>query len=941
MTHTKFIAAFLAVLFMLGTIAAGAEAYFNDFEKTEDNKELYKNVVLLYELGILKGYEESDAKGNSVLNIGLERNVTRAEMTAFIFRLVTSLVDKNKQGGSNKTTFTDLTENEWYVNYINYCVQNGIINGRDENTFDPNANVSFDEAIKMIVASLGYVNLDYPFGYNHTLRNLLVRFDKTLDQLIPNYKSDTAIVSYPATRKDIVNLLAFAFKAPMKETYTAYIDDSTMVPVQVNKVLADDIWKKANTSVETSSYLVMAIDGRALESSLATAELKDNNIRKNLYCVELDTNNVRTINYKYFTFEELGLKGDEGDYLGAKLTLTKITKADITGKAISYYVGPLNEILFAKEYKNVELAAEEITTGTDALKGNWLTVKTDDGKSERKKIADVNLYDVKARSNTIFDYTAVKANKTSVFTAIKAGAEHYTTVLDIFADGEFDYVNVAYKYIGLLGDEVTISSKVNTKIVTLSANEINEINTKANLKTLNTTARALDADIRNDCGAVKGDFFVYYKLDNKYIFVEKVSYVDGTVVKADQTSGKLSWIIALDQLGENGETINKLVTLPTDSTALLSNGITFDTNGKLNFSTTIKDGGSFITLDTKASFVIYKDELYAIALRDNDEEVSIIDLPAPENIEIAGYKKDLYGFRISINAEPGRQVEAALYNVNNNKVVMAYTNATETETPGLYNVVLIHECKVNSNTTYIIRARYSGQEAYTQVEATTYDNTQDNADIAAAKLAIESATYISNHFVISNDSLGVLTASAVASKQVNALGESLHGAKVHLVCGTLTAAIAGTVADADGTNGTFTFTVQISKGFGNFVTTATLTMVIKAIPYNPYFDNAEISAARYRIQGKTYTATQAEAETTEAALIEAQAQVDAMGEELYGTTATVVTEEFTAAVEGTAIDTDGTNGTFTFTVTIAKGLGTTITTITLAMEIIATTYQPS
>ncbi|MEA4832583.1 MAG: S-layer homology domain-containing protein [Oscillospiraceae bacterium] len=603
MKRTKFLAALLAVLFVIGSISAGAEAYFNDFKPTTSNAQLYKNVVLLYELGILKGYEETDASGAAVLNIGLDRNVTRSEMAAFIFRLITTYVDKDLQGGTNATTFTDLTENEWYINYINWCVNKGIINGRDANSFDPDANVSYDEAIKMVVASLGYTGLVYPFGYNYQLRNLLDLEGMKLSDLLPNYKADTATVSYPATREDIVNMLAFAFIAPMNETYTTYENvGGVTVTKQVHKVLADDVWKEAGTAVTTNSYLVMATAGRTLEAATAWNG-KDGDKVKDLKCELLNDKGERvaTPTIVYFTFAELGISDKTSDYLGAKITATKVTKTDKYEKVTSYFVGPLTETLFAKEYKNVALSTETVTTGTDAEKGDWLTVTPSGVTGQRKKIADTNLFDVAARSNTVFDYTTAVANKTALFTALKAGAEYYATVLDIFADGKFDYVTVARKALGLRGDAIEATSSVGAKttIKTLGANAVASIGTKANLVSLGASVDVLDTDIRNDCEAVKGDFFVYYVLANKYILEKTVEYQDGIVTKAVQSSGKYTWTIALDKLAQDGSTVKIDVTLPT-SNAPLANGVT------------ISNEGAFIQPATEASFIIYAGKLYAV-----------------------------------------------------------------------------------------------------------------------------------------------------------------------------------------------------------------------------------------------------------------------------------------------------------------------------------------
>ncbi len=102
-------------------------------------------------------------------------------------------------------------------------------------------------------------------------------------------------------------------------------------------------------------------------------------------------------------------------------------------------------------------------------------------------------------------------------------------------------------------------------------------------------------------------------------------------------------------------------------------------------------------------------------------------------------------------------------------------------------------------------------------------------------------------------------------------------------------------------------------------------------------DNTAIAAAKSAIEGETYTATQAEVGDAAAAEAKAQALVNAL--DLEGTTAVVVPGTFTAAETGTVGNPSGTDGSFTFTVTIDKGAGTQVTSDQQTMTITATPYD--
>jgi hypothetical protein len=105
---------------------------------------------------------------------------------------------------------------------------------------------------------------------------------------------------------------------------------------------------------------------------------------------------------------------------------------------------------------------------------------------------------------------------------------------------------------------------------------------------------------------------------------------------------------------------------------------------------------------------------------------------------------------------------------------------------------------------------------------------QDNLDIAAAKAAIEGTTFTAPMFSPANAS----TARGFVSSQIVSLGLwAKYGVSTNIINGVFTPATAGTAANPSGVNGSFTFTVQISKGMGTPVTTAVLTMAITAPTY--------------------------------------------------------------------------------------------------------------
>ena len=106
------------------------------------------------------------------------------------------------------------------------------------------------------------------------------------------------------------------------------------------------------------------------------------------------------------------------------------------------------------------------------------------------------------------------------------------------------------------------------------------------------------------------------------------------------------------------------------------------------------------------------------------------------------------------------------------------------------------------------------------------DATADNAAIALAKAAVESASYAAGQSAV-NDAAQAKT--IVENKISNIVS---GGVTAVVNGGTFTAAVAQT-ASKDGANGSYTFTVTLTKGKGAAVTTATLSLIINYTVNNP------------------------------------------------------------------------------------------------------------
>ena len=103
-------------------------------------------VNMLTALGVIEGYEDNSFQPDGV--------VTRAEMAKMIFVVRNNTIDDAAY--ENVTSnLTDIT-NHWAKGYIKFCESQGIIAGKGNGIFDPDAPVTGTEAAKMLLVLTGY-----------------------------------------------------------------------------------------------------------------------------------------------------------------------------------------------------------------------------------------------------------------------------------------------------------------------------------------------------------------------------------------------------------------------------------------------------------------------------------------------------------------------------------------------------------------------------------------------------------------------------------------------------------------------------------------------------------------------------------------------------------------------------------------------------------------
>lgn len=154
MKNLKRLIALVAVFAMALTTIAGAAS----FSDVAEDSAYYEAVETLSKLGVIDGYTDGTFKP--------EQAVTRAEMAKLIATMQ-GFGDSAESGSVTK--FSDVPASHWASGYIANAT--GVaINGMPDGTFAPDRTVKYEEAVKMIMATLGYTviansNGGYPMGY--------------------------------------------------------------------------------------------------------------------------------------------------------------------------------------------------------------------------------------------------------------------------------------------------------------------------------------------------------------------------------------------------------------------------------------------------------------------------------------------------------------------------------------------------------------------------------------------------------------------------------------------------------------------------------------------------------------------------------------------------------------------------------------------------------
>lgn len=131
---------------LVGLLVSGFLIYpafaASSFPDVDVQSEYAEAIAYVNEAGIIMG----DDKGNFNPN----KSVSRAEMVALICRMLGET--ENLQKSSD---FFDVPTNHWANTYVSKAVEFGIVNGYGNGKFGPDDDVTYEQAVAMIIRAVG------------------------------------------------------------------------------------------------------------------------------------------------------------------------------------------------------------------------------------------------------------------------------------------------------------------------------------------------------------------------------------------------------------------------------------------------------------------------------------------------------------------------------------------------------------------------------------------------------------------------------------------------------------------------------------------------------------------------------------------------------------------------------------------------------------------
>ncbi len=420
----KLMSVILTVAMLMSLVVSTSAATFTDVAETDN---AYEAVEVLAALDILEGKDAN--------NFDPDANIKRSEFAAVVCRAMNA---EAAAAGSASAKFTDVAANHWAAGYIAWAADAEIVNGRGDGTFDPDANVTYQEAAKMIVAAMGWGPYaenkgGFPTGYM-TVANT---YDLMAGIDVANYGA-------AADRKGVAQLVYNSFDAPLLDTEKIYFGDEPEYTIFDGKGGNE---KRTLLSQYHDIYKIKAIVADTYKSDEELYDKKGSKIAFDL--VDLYKYNEDDVE-KSTGMNFVGVYNDDDELIGKTFTILDggAAVADLLGYTVDVYVAANDDdkaevvaLVAANEIDElvIENPAEFVKAADETKVEYWESLS--DVKAAKAKLAStvaVYVNGVAAEDVEVADYAdydkMVLVGEDEVYNKVLFTAYEYGVIDEIDAE---------------------------------------------------------------------------------------------------------------------------------------------------------------------------------------------------------------------------------------------------------------------------------------------------------------------------------------------------------------------------------------------------------------------------------------------------------------------------------------------------------------------------
>lgn len=497
-------------------LALTSFGYASTFPDVSEKAEYSDAVSLLAALKIINGYEDG--------SFGPDKNVTRAEFTAMLVRAL----GKSNIGSSDPAglPFVDLGDASWAISDIRTAYDLKIINGMSATEFAPNAQVTVEQALKMIVCALGYYPMAlesvggdasaiWPNGYTNVATHLLIDAGVTTGYNMPAKRSDIATFVYNALEVDLMETKSYngVDRTEIKKD-TNLLNDRLKITYGLGELIADNknsvdasgnvaregevvIYESDTTTNET--YFVGSVSTEGLVGRSIKYYYKQNNAgektlvyledtTKESSIVKIDPESINTVTGAWDSGVQISYWAKETDRKATTVKISADPIVSINGRVID------NSSKTPEQALNVDSGSIELMSSNKSGDYNkiniisYVTYVVGSVSSSQKMVID--MYKTAVQGNTVTldaddDFTTLTMTRASngstvslsaltkynVISVKESTGANGRSVIDVIvsndtATGTITALDLDLDKIGVDGKEYTLSKYITTYAAT-------------------------------------------------------------------------------------------------------------------------------------------------------------------------------------------------------------------------------------------------------------------------------------------------------------------------------------------------------------------------------------------------------------------------------------------------------------------------------------------